>query len=528
LLQLVVPIDSGAHEPGTFVRRRADLSELTEEQRRAAEVLSDSHLLVLHGRGTTAAVELAHDAVIDHWPMLGEHLKAHYDFLTHRDMLRRRRSAWLHGGKDPAYLLSGAELETAHSRDADEALLSADEREFIAIADRHRHAQRRRWIIVATTVITLLVVLTAAAAFAWHESSDSEATSESVKLAVTAQQLMATRPDVAKQLAVLAYQRSPTPQAINAVLQGMAAPGVIEAPEDVSALAYSPDGTVLLVGTQSAVRLWNLRQRRFTASFQTGEAAVTSIAVRHDGQVAAIATEGGGIELWKLGRPGHPARIVFLPPSPATATRMLFSPEGSRLYTALDPNAEQADPGVSQVREWDVSRPQTPRLLVSMVHRAGGVPALSQDQAGRMLVVGGTHTLVLDVQEPGNPRPLSTIATRDGYLGARSTTIVGHDETWDIRDPRKPRRTGAAGVAPATVPASPSVTVVPATCPWDAPEAPAPTSSLPLPSVVSPDGRLVASAQESHIEIRAFTDVDCAGARWGRTGDGSEAGAVSV
>ncbi|WP_141578798.1 trypsin-like peptidase domain-containing protein [Actinomadura sp. WMMA1423] len=525
MLHLVVPIDPEARGAGAFVRRRAYLSELTEPQRLAAEALSRSRLVVLRGHGTAATAELAHDAVIDHWPTLAAHLNAHHDFLVRRDALRRRRTAWLYGDKNPAYLPSGAELDQL-SLHADGALLSADEREFIAAARRRWRARRRGQGIVATITVTVLAMLTAVIVVVWDERSSTQADSDSVSLANTARQLMATRPDVAKQLAVLAYERSHTPQAIDAVLQGLAAPGVIEAPDEVTALTYSPDGTTLLVGTSSVVRLWNIRQRRFVSSFQAGNTAVTSMAVRSDGRVAAVATSGGGIGLWDLKRPGGPARMVSLPPSPAAATRMLFSPDGNRLYTALDPDEGKADPGVSQVREWDVSRPEAPRLSVSMVPRTGTVPALSQDRAGQTLVIGGTRTLILDVREAQNPQRLSTIATRNGYLSAGGATVIGRDGVWDVRDPRKPHRIGAADSATTTVPASPAVTIAPAACPWDSPESPASTATLPPPSAVTSDGRLLASAHEFRIEIRARTDVNCAGARWGRMGDGFEAGAV--
>ncbi|MFI0350917.1 trypsin-like peptidase domain-containing protein [Actinomadura sp. 9N407] len=526
MLHLVVPIDPEARGPGAFVRRRACLPELTEPQRRAADALSGSRLIVLRGHGTAATAELSHDAVIDHWPTLAEHLDAHHDFLVRRDALRRRRLAWLHGGRHPHLLPSGTELNQVLRQQADDALLSADEHEFIEIARRHLRTRRLRWCIAIGAIVTVVAVLMATIVVAWEERDSSEAASESVSLANTARQLMATRPDVARQLAVLAYKRSHTRQAVDAVLQAMAAPGVIEAPDEVSALTYSPDSMTLLVGASSAVHLWNMRQRRFTGSFQAGDTTVTSIAVRGDGQLVAVATSGGGIGLWELGRTDRPARVAALPLSPATATRMLFSPDGRRLYTALDPNESNADPGVSEVRAWDLSRPKAPRLMASMVPRAGAVPALSQDPAGRTLVIGGSHTLVLDVHKVGNPQVLSTIATQAGYLSADGATVVGRDGVWDVRNPRRPRRTGDATATPAVVPASQAITAVPATCPWDPPEAPSPTTDLPPPSIVSPDGQLLASAREFRIEIRPHMSANCAGSRWSQMGDGFETGAV--
>ena len=74
----------------------------------------------------------------------------------------------------------------------------------------------------------------------------------------------------------------------------------------VSAVAFSPDGTLLATGTQfHVVTLWDAATGRERLALQTGERVGTgswvwSVAFSPDGKILAVSSDQGTVRLWDV------------------------------------------------------------------------------------------------------------------------------------------------------------------------------------------------------------------------------------
>jgi formylglycine-generating enzyme required for sulfatase activity len=150
-LQLVRP-GEGAED----TRRRATFEELGEEVRSVVKRLADARLLVT-GRASGSieeTVEVAHEALIQHWSLYKTWLNEDREFLLWRKRLRDARKEWLRLKKDPGALLDGERLKEAKRWLKQRGDLTDEEREYIR-RSRHRRARRRSLIALMTLVFLL-------------------------------------------------------------------------------------------------------------------------------------------------------------------------------------------------------------------------------------------------------------------------------------------------------------------------------------------------------------------------------------
>lgn len=119
-----------------------------------ARLLVTSSLLPRSGEAEIPTVEVAHEALIRHWPKLGEWLKDAREFQTWLRKLQGEAADWAGHGRDPDLLPRGARLADAEERRRGaEDLLDATTSAFIesglALRERERrekeeHQQRER------------------------------------------------------------------------------------------------------------------------------------------------------------------------------------------------------------------------------------------------------------------------------------------------------------------------------------------------------------------------------------------------
>lgn len=147
--------------PGTGTedtRRRASLDHFGGAVQPAIQQLAKERLLVT-GRDEASGketVEVAHEALIQHWARLRQWLDADREFLTWRERLEAALGEWERTSrKDAGTLLRGAPLAEAEhwlSERADD--LTEDERTYIQASVRARN--RSRWLVRGSIAVALL------------------------------------------------------------------------------------------------------------------------------------------------------------------------------------------------------------------------------------------------------------------------------------------------------------------------------------------------------------------------------------
>ncbi|WP_158886823.1 serine protease [Amycolatopsis anabasis] len=156
-----------ARPAGTsFARRAVALDELPPDIRVLVDRLARGRLLVL-GQGVDGRpiVELAHQALIDHWPRLRTLLESDLEFLRWREYLDQQIVRWEASGRHRDLLPHGTVLADARRwlalRGADHSAL---QHEFVGRGRAARNRRRALAVvlivlgIVATSLITVLLV----------------------------------------------------------------------------------------------------------------------------------------------------------------------------------------------------------------------------------------------------------------------------------------------------------------------------------------------------------------------------------
>ncbi|MFC9679322.1 trypsin-like peptidase domain-containing protein [Streptomyces sp. NPDC056948] len=313
LLRALVQLPPGS---GTALRARLARRDAGEERWAVARELAEARVLVVGAdpeRGET--VELAHEALIEHWQPLAEQVESDRAFLTWRGELRYDRARWWRAGRpdgllleDPA--LSAAERWLADRRDE----LTDEEREFIeagaGLRDRKaqeaaRSERRKRYLRVLWAVVTVLAVVAAAVVSVLYLNLLTEQRRlASDRLAQQAASLDSTSLTASSLYAVGAYRAEARPEARSALLAQYlrfqdVERVVMEGRDDVEDVALTDDGSYAyaVLGNGAFVRL-DLRgkqppqPRHFSTRLDTERIAISA-----DGRRAARASDWGSISL---------------------------------------------------------------------------------------------------------------------------------------------------------------------------------------------------------------------------------------
>lgn len=111
----------------------------------------------------------------------------------------------------------------------------------------------------------------------------------------------------------------------------------------VTALTGSADGQFLYAAlADMTVKGWTVSLRSLRGTLTFNNRQINSIALSPDGDFMAIAEENETVMLWDF----HESRIAWKNGLDSSATQVLFSPEGKRLFTSG---------GDNWIREWDVA-----------------------------------------------------------------------------------------------------------------------------------------------------------------------------
>lgn len=258
LLTGLVRVLPGSETP---LRRRLTRQEAGEERWRLARAFAERRLLVLHGsENEPETAELAHEALIDAWPELWQRVQADVEFLAARAELGHDRERWERGGRSADLLPRALHLASLQERlGGREHELTAEERDFLALARQRQRARRNRVRVAWTAVGVAFALIVGLGTFLVYQariSEKREAEGRSRALASVSGEVSARNPGLGVLAAVAAYDVSPTAEARNALLGQYAAYketawALSGAEGKLRAVATSNDGRVTLVTTRT-------------------------------------------------------------------------------------------------------------------------------------------------------------------------------------------------------------------------------------------------------------------------------------
>jgi WD40 repeat protein len=317
-------------EPGEGMedtRRRATRDELAPGDRDTGfDVvlgrLVDARLLTT-GRDETGVeiVDVSHEALIRGWPRLRGWIEAdRAGLLTHRRLTDAARE-WDAVQREASALYRGARLAAARewASDHDEDL-SRLEHDFLAASQAAEHgeleAARRRsrrlrmLAIGLGALLALSAVATILAIVQTKETRKQERIATSRFLSIEAEARATSDPDLSILLSLAAFNSADTPEArrslqsqvihqrhVKRILTGRSGP--------VGALAYSPDGRLLVAAGAEGISVWDLHRSTPPATLRQLAGTVRAVGFGAGGRLLAAAGDKGVIVL-DMTRPVHP------------------------------------------------------------------------------------------------------------------------------------------------------------------------------------------------------------------------------
>jgi WD40 repeat protein/class 3 adenylate cyclase len=333
-------------------RRRVRVGELTPRREQAADV--DEVLSVLvEARLLTVdedTVEVAHEALIRHWPTLRAWLDDDREGrLVHRRLTEAARE-WETLGREPGALYRGTRLAaTTEWAEPHDDELNELEREFLDAAREtelseaeaaKRRTRRLRALVAALAV--LLVCALAAGGFALVQRSDAQRearVAQAGRLAAQSREAAEQRPDLAMLLALEAGRLDDSIDTRGALLGALEHGSRIRTwlqgfDQPVIAAAFSPDGSVLATVTLEETTLWNTTTwRPIAAPLRSSQGGwEEGVDFSPDGKTLAIAGVQGRVELWdpssgrQLGELTDPAAAASDEPALSVVR---YSPDGT-------------------------------------------------------------------------------------------------------------------------------------------------------------------------------------------------------
>jgi WD40 repeat protein/DNA-binding SARP family transcriptional activator len=397
-----------------LTRRRASRAELdVDDDERVSYVLSvltERRLLVVDGE----SVELIHEALLQHWPRLRSWLEEDAQGRLLHLHLAQAAAEWEASGREPGELYRGARLAAVvdWAESADAGTLNRLEREFLEESRRaSARANRRLRMLLAVALVLLVGALAAGGvALAARSSADRQATAATAER-LGAQGLIQPPLDLslllARQAVNLDDSLATRGYLLAALLRAPAAIAIAhEGGGSVYDEALSPDGRTLAVRADDGnIVFFDTRTMRRSGEVPLGDNQISffgglpsprhALAYSPDGKTLAVgSTDGHNAVVDLVSRGASKARVRVLSEN-VTIPDLAFSPDGRTLATgemisgAVDPKPEEI-----VLRDARTGRAERHSRAFS------GGRLVGYTSGGRYLLVttGGTTSALLDAR----------------------------------------------------------------------------------------------------------------------------------
>ena len=419
LVRMAAPADGGG-----WARQPLATGELPAAgpDRAALDGLARSRLVVI----TEQRAELAHDALLGHWPRLRDWLDERAASAGLVDHLGRAAASWRASGHSPDDLYRGPRLAAALDwRAAHPEDLSAEERDYLDSSARAAQAEltaareqgaraargRRRLRRVAVALGVVVVLAVAGGVVALHERGTARRralAADVSKLATLAANQPTGQNDVALLLGAQGYELQPSATAAGGLQTALmqTPPGldrVITYPSPSTMPHLDRTGRLLAVpGADGSVTVYDVATGRPIHTFAWSTARQFASFSADDRYVAAGGADGA-VAVWDLST----GRLSGAPvPVGDGVVHPVFDPnDDNRLYVV------STHGGVSA---WDRGDPANPRLVsrfpgLYATQNPNVAPNITVSGDGRYLAAGETYSSGGDsrVWDTGTDRAVS-------------------------------------------------------------------------------------------------------------------------
>ncbi len=432
--------------------RSARRSELAGDDEAMIEVLVAERLLSVDRDPITRepTVEVAHAALLTHWPRLRSWLDEDRDWILQRQRLGAAALAWNGGGRLDADLYRGARLVLAEEvlaaggpgrvNSLEQSFVAAS-REFADAEDRQRDRQhrrlRQRLMAIAALLVIALVAGALAATQATRASSardraENEARRSNLRgLLADVSVLRASDRDLAALLAVEAHRISPTADAASPLFSVFTeSPNFVgyhrlDLAAGIEAAQVMPDGSLVHATADGVLGRSDLDGSVASASDDAPRmidaeplGSTLDLATTPDGALLArLVTEQGGVGRLIVYDLAVGRRLADVS---TAATSVALSPDGRYVAAAggIDGDVEVLTVDGTPIGSIDGRVNTSGRVLAATA-------AVTFDPDGRMLVSSQDGSVRI-IEVPGL-RPIGDVSGAAGSMPPTSSLVVSAD-----------------------------------------------------------------------------------------------------